>query len=596
MGMIFKELHVEGTLASQSVPLVMASFYDNIAAITARDLVKAWPEGANKSDTVLAHRHLSLTALKHWNYTYYSNETISNGSKCYLVFPPYQPAYLFDNGTFINKTSCYSPVKSIGTRGRTGIFFASAFGVCLVLLLVALAKHGKNHLTPEKRFYPISRRWQWYWGIFVCACACIGLFMGIDIDRYYLQELPITVTVFFWYLLCMVTVALTWESVRHWGSWLERQFIDPNPFVFEQHDRRAMLELWLPMWFYFWVWMNFFLVVPRSWSFTQKQHYPEQIVDVAMPAATSTRFKAGAFCLIIAWLTILFSMRHSIKNYSDRHRGLVNRALGFTKAVPWRFYLTIPITAALIAYQAFIAWEFEYSLIRIGAPNYVIYTWGYTPSLLILLIQILYGFTSPNEDKELIRQRHERNDTIDRELGIVNKPGWWNRVKGEHLMSLRDKIASNVREIGGSRATGRRVEADAERHAREEALGASRGDGIELLPVARLNESNLRADRAGISAIPRAQHYTANRYGGKSEQRRHERVMQTATSVLFPNNLEAERARRHEEMSRDGPAPPPYTDGPPSRNAPGTSRRSSSAETTDQTTVPPYQPGSMLDV
>ncbi|KAH7016691.1 hypothetical protein EDB80DRAFT_270695 [Ilyonectria destructans] len=576
----------------------MASFYDNLAAVTARGLVQAWPEGANKSDTLIADHHLNLTALKHWNYTYYTNETISNGSKCYLVFPPYQPVYLFGNGTFINKTTCYTAVKSIGSRGRTGICFATAYGFCLVLVLVALAKHGKNHLAPEKRFYPISRRWQWYWGIFVCACACIGLFMNIDVDRYYLQELPITVTVFFWYLLCMATIALTWESVRHWGSWLERQFIDPNPFVLGQHDRRAMVELWLPMWFYFWVWMNFFLVVPRSWSFTQKQHYPGQALDFARPAATSVRFKAAAFCLIVAWLTILFSLRHSIKNYRDRHRGIINRALGFTKAVPWRFYLTIPITAALIAYQAFIAWEWEYSLIRVGTPIYIIFTWGYTPSLLILLIQIIYGFTSPNEDEELIRQRHERNDRIDQELGIVKKPGWWHRVKGEHLMSLRDKIASNVMEIGGGRGTGRRVETDAERHAREEALAAAGGEEIEMYPVMRANTSNPRSDRAGVSAIHREQQSLASRYGGKSEQRRHERMMQTATGLLFPNDLEAERARRHAEISREDTSPPPYTDGLRSRNnsRPGTSHRSSSAGATSRSTAPPYQVRSMLDV
>ncbi|KAI5463528.1 hypothetical protein BGZ63DRAFT_351909 [Mariannaea sp. PMI_226] len=537
----------------------MADFPHGIAGFTARDslssnlsLVKDWPPGANASDTVLANHHFNLTALKYWNYTYYSNETISNGSKCYLVFPPYQPVYLWSNGTFVNNTSCYSAIDSIRNRGRIGIGFAVAYGICLVLLLVALGKHGKIHLEREKRFYPIGRRWQWYWGFVVCACALIGLFMNIEIDRYYLQELPITVTIFFWYLMCLSTVALTWEAVRHWGSWIERQFIDPNPFVYKQNDRRAMLEFWLPLWFYFWFWLNFFLVVPRNWSFPQKQHSPQQTMAIAMPTATSGRFKASAFCLAVAWLTIIFSLRHSIKHYRDHDRGFLNRVVGFSKAVPLRFYLIIPLSAILIAYQAFIAWEWKYSLVRVGAPIYVIFAWGYAPSLLILIVQIVHGYMSPNEDLELIRQRHERGNAIDRELGIVQKPAWWRRVKGDHLVTYRDMITSNVKEIGGGKPTTRRAGASYEKY-----------------------HSNPRMDRAGVSVIHCESRYPANPYYGKSDRRRQERIMETTAGILFPNELEAaraEHARRREEISQDGPPPPPYV---------SNSRRQSNAQTTN---------------
>ncbi|KAI5460288.1 hypothetical protein BGZ63DRAFT_509617 [Mariannaea sp. PMI_226] len=566
----------------------MFDSYANIAAITARNLVLSWPAGDNSTDTQFNGHHLNLTALQYWNFTYYANDTISNGSRCLLVMEPYQPAYVFPNGSFTNSSSCYSAIKTIGLRGSTGIGFAVAYGICLVILLSVLAKHGKLYLERETRFYPIGRRWQWYWGLWVCACALISLFSNIEVDRYYLQSLPITITIFFWYLMCMGTLAMTWEAVRHWGSWQERQFIDPNPFVYGMDDRRAKMEFWLPLWFYFWVWMNFFLVVPRSWSFPQMQRSDDQTASIAIPTATSIRFKIGAFFLVVALLTICFSLRHSINYYKDRNRGLLNRAVGLTKAIPLRFYLIIPFTAVLIAYQAFIAWEWKYSLVNVHAPVYVMFLWGYAPSLLIIIVQIIYGLASPNEDKELIRQRRVRGDTIDRELGITKKPAWWRRVKGEHLHTLRDKIAMNVHEIGGGRATGRRVEDAAAREADEQFKNADKEQDIEMYPV---------SSTAGVSVIKHEPIYLSSPYTGKSEKRRHERTMQVAASLLFPNSLEAERAHNREELAKDGPVA--YSDRDErgrTNGRPGSARRSNSAETTNSITAPPQQIHSMLDI
>lgn len=222
--------------------------------LVARDVLD-WPKGDNDSDIVFGNTHFNLTTLEYWNFTLYSNETMSNGTKCWLTFEPYIPALLYNNGTFVNATKCWSAVDHVRVRGYTGIGFAVAFGIALVLTLTALAKHGRRYLPVEKRFYPIGRRWQWYWGLFVCACALAGLFLNVDVDRYRVQELPIIVTSFFWFLMCMGTTALVWEAVRHWGSWQERQFIDPEPFIYAQDDGRAKTELLLPLWFYFLVWM-----------------------------------------------------------------------------------------------------------------------------------------------------------------------------------------------------------------------------------------------------------------------------------------------------------------------------------------------------
>ncbi|KAL6923855.1 hypothetical protein ACHAPO_004694 [Fusarium lateritium] len=583
----------------------MDGLRDAFAHISAR-AVKDWPAGSkgNTSETIISNVPFNLTTLKHFNYTYYSNETVSNGSKCYLAFDPYTPAYVFPNGSWTNATKCYTAIENIKTRGFVGIGFAVAFGIALVLNLTVLAKHGKMYTPRDSRFYPVGRRWQWYWALFTAAAALISLFVGVDIDRYYLQELPITVNVFFWYLLCIGTVALTWEAVRHWGSWQERKFVDPDPFIVKDDDRRAKVEFWLPLWFYLWLWLNFFMVVPRSWKFTQLQHSEEQTLAKAIPGATNTRFKAGAFCLVVAWLTIVFSLYHSIKHYKPRHRGVFNRAVGSLRYVPFRFWLILPLSAATIAYQGFISWEFKYSIVKYNGNIPVIYCWGFLPALLILFIQYFYGLLTPNEDKELVRLRRERGEMLDRELGLVNKPAWWKRVRGDHLLTFKDKLTRNVHEIGGGRATGRRIEGDAERDLREEALASARNDdGYEMGHMHRPLDAanNPRVDRAGAASISsnasRASY--AQPYTGKNDRRRHERNMQAAASILFPNNLAEERARREAQLGLDGPAPPPYTDGLGRGRAPGrpgSTGRSNSTETTNSITAPPQQVKSMLDV
>ncbi|KAG6017929.1 hypothetical protein E4U41_004097 [Claviceps citrina] len=440
----------------------------------------AYPPGENATDTLIAGVHLNATALDLANYTFYpGNRTLSNGSDCYLAFTPHQPAFVHPNASFVNATSCYSSVYAMGPRGFAGIGLAAVYALAIVLSLVCLAKHGALYLRVTGRFYPIGRRWQWYWACFVAACALVSLFSSVDIERFYLQDLPIVLAVFFWYLVCVGTMALVWEAVRHWGSWLERQYIDPNPFVYREDDQRARIEFWLPLWFYFWVWMNFFLVVPRNWNFVRSQNYAQQIQDTAIPNATGARFKAGSFCLVIAWLTMLYSLRHSIHHYhGPHHRRVFGKAVGALPAVPVRLALLIALSAAMIAYQILIAFRWDLSLmVAVGANVPAVMAWGYGPSVLILYVQIVYGLAAPNEDKELLRQRRERGEANNRELGLVQKPAWWRRVRGEHLQSMRDKINRNVQEVGGRRAVGRRVEDATELQVRLEAESSAMNHG-----------------------------------------------------------------------------------------------------------------------
>ncbi|KAK2012511.1 hypothetical protein LZ32DRAFT_305827 [Colletotrichum eremochloae] len=575
-------------------------------ALHARALL-GFPPGANASDTVLAGVHFNRTVLTFWNYTLYTNGTLSNGSNCYVVETPYTPVALLPNGSFVNSTWCYDPINPIGPRAAAGVAFGVVYALALMLVLACLAKHGKSHLPASRRFYPVGRRWQWYYAILVCVAAFISLFTNIDVDRFYVIGLPIIINSFFWYLLQQFTMALVWEAVRHWGSWSERQAVDPDPFSLRDGDRRSKVEFWAPLWFYFWLWLNFFLIIPRNWGEIEKQRSPDQTAARAAPNATDARFKAATFCLAVCWLTIVASLRHSIKYYYPRNRGLLNKAFGLLRYTPPRFLLIIPLAACLVAYQGLVSWNFAYSVLNAKASLAAVYAGGYGPALLILYIQIAYGFLSPNEDKELIRQRRERGARIDREMGYVPKPAWWKRAKNDdHLvgrMSMRDRIARNVRELGGGAATDRGVRQNIDAVADERERGE-----IEMGSMDRRASGNTTA--GGSAPVPvrpgfdAAQGSTFTSYTGKSDRRRNERAMNAAADLLFPG-AGASRPDRASELMQDGP-PPSYTDvsgagrgrrtdGP---NTPhDSSQRSNSTSTAVSITgQQPQQVKSMLDI
>jgi hypothetical protein len=217
--------------------------------INIRELL-AFPPGSNSSFTEIEPGiEFNETTLKHWNYTLYSNRTLSNGSNCYLLFEPYTPV-LLSNGTFLNSTTCYSAIDPMGVRSKVGLAFVCLFAMSIMFTFINLRKHGRLFLPTEKRFRAVGRRWQWYWMLFVAACAIISGVADVDVDRYYLPELPIVLNVFFWFLMLPATMAIVWESVRHWGSWQERQKIDPNPFALKQDDRRGTVEFYIPLVFY----------------------------------------------------------------------------------------------------------------------------------------------------------------------------------------------------------------------------------------------------------------------------------------------------------------------------------------------------------
>ncbi|RYO75984.1 hypothetical protein DL762_009869 [Monosporascus cannonballus] len=259
--------------------------------------------------------------------------------------------------------------------------------------------------------------------------------------------------------------------------------------------------------------------------------------------------------------------------------------------MPFRFVLEIPFLLALVTYQILCSFRFRLSPLNAEDTNYVaMYLGGYTPTLLILIIQIIDGFMRPNEDRELIRQRRLRGEEANRQLGITKKPAWWRRVNGQLPPdNMADQVLRNVREVGGGRPTARHVEALAEQRAaqvQEGQTGPGRsGAAIEMNELRRANSAASSIRARGAPPPP----YTP--YTGTSGQRKEERIVQAASGLLFPGSVTPPAGDDRGRTSQGETAE--------TRPWPGTSERSRSNGSTGSglsTTGPPQQVRSMLDV
>ena len=196
------------------------------------------------------------SVLHEFNYTIYSNGTLSNSSRCYLAFGKYVPTML-NNGSVYNGTKCSAPVDPIEIRGGLGIFFASLFAMIIVAGLVTLKKAGTSHLPVERAYRLVSRRWPWYWVIITAVIGCVSCFMAIDVDREYIQSTAIVLQSVFYTVMLPTALAAVWEMARHWASWEERKVLDADPYHFEPDDRRSKVELYIPLFFYLFAFLVF---------------------------------------------------------------------------------------------------------------------------------------------------------------------------------------------------------------------------------------------------------------------------------------------------------------------------------------------------
>jgi hypothetical protein len=269
----------------------------------------------------------------------------------------------------------------------------------------------------------------------------------------------------------------------------------------------------------------------------------------------------------------MVSLWHSVRHYEARNRGWLNRIIGFLRYVPFRFMLMLPLSLAVVAYQALAAWEFDYSPLNKDTNLVAMYVGGYVPALLLIIILCVSGFLRPNEDKELIRQRRVRGAEVDRELGIRNKPAWWKRVRGEVGTgdAVRDQLYRNVREVGGAQ----RVQHVAE----QRATNAEAASGTNAFEMSSIHRSPSVASRtAPPPYVP----------SGRSDPRRADQTIQVAASLLFPTTSNpAPYSTPSVNSGRDRERQTQQT---------GSYNRSSSTGSGVSITAPPQQIRSMLDV
>ncbi|KAF4305806.1 hypothetical protein GTA08_BOTSDO06709 [Botryosphaeria dothidea] len=415
-----------------------------------RELLQ-FPGGDNATDTVINGIHFNLSALEYFNYTIYDNGTISNSSRCYLIFDHHQPV-MMSNGSWVNGTSCYFPYYSIRTRGAIGIAYAALFGASIMFTLINLRKHGRLFLREDKRFRVIGRRWQWYWMCFVAACGMISTITSVDVDRNYLQSLPIILQSFFFTLMLPGTLAMVWEAVRHWGSWQERQIYDRDPFLLPQDDRRGKVEFYLPLVFYLFAWLSFFMEIPRSWTRIQFQRSPWQQSHYAEPTATDGRFKAGAIFSVISWIVIIVSLRHSLHYYRPKPSsgGIMARIESFCTYCPTKLFLALVILAIRLAYALASVWIWEVSLLKYDVEPGWPYGLGYGTTILLLILFNVFGYIDENEDRLIIEQRRDRGQAADAELGVTKKPSWWRKAHGDLHLTPEQRLRALTSEGPGA--------------------------------------------------------------------------------------------------------------------------------------------------
>ncbi|KAH0543289.1 hypothetical protein FGG08_002352 [Glutinoglossum americanum] len=420
-----------------------------------RELIQ-FPDGVNSSDVFINGLHFNRTTLSHWNYTLWSNGTLSNESNCYLVFDQYKPV-LLSNGTFLNATSCYAPINHIKSRAILGLVSACLFAASIVFTLINLRKLGRLYLPSEKRFRAVGRRWQWYWLLVLAAFGCISGFMSIDVNRDYLPNDALIYQSFSYQLMMPALLAAEWEAVRHWGSWNERQIVDDDPNKVPRDGVRERKEFWMPLVFYLFCFMNFFMTVPRSWTHIKLQRSLSQQEGVAKPTATDARFKAAAFLAVCAWLVICYSIQHCTRHYKPLNRGLWKNINGFFHYVPIRFFILIPLAAVHIGYAILSAFDFDVSPLKYDSNPGWIYGLGYLPTILVILVMEIWGYISRNEDLKILERRREKERKTDAELGINKKPRWW-RSQQDWLAETQQRSRNPTHEIGGGRATHMHVE------------------------------------------------------------------------------------------------------------------------------------------
>lgn len=207
------------------------------------------------------------------------------------------------------------------------------------------------------------------------------------------------------------------------------------------------------------------MTIPRSWSSIQKQRSIDQTLQLAKPAATDGRFKAGSFLGIICVIIITYSLIHSVYRYKQRPRSIIGNAFFYLIASPSKFTICIILAAIRVGYNVASSFSWSISPLNQDIDSGYLYGLGYAPLLLIIVVLNIYGYIDPNEDQALIKERVDRGRVIDAELGIEpgkRKPKWWKRLRPDYQnvsgTDPQTQLRALATEIGGGRATHQNME------------------------------------------------------------------------------------------------------------------------------------------
>ena len=232
------------------------------------------------------------------------------------------------------------------------------------------------------------------------------------------------------------------------GSWQERQNLDANSLRLPNNAGRFREALYLPLFFYLFAFLNFFMTAPRSWNAIGMQQSDQQSWDIARPSATDARFKTAAVLASIAWLGICYDLRYNVINYlPDKPSRL--QLLGIRSEIPMKLLLGIALSGLRVGYTLAGSFYWTLSPLRIKTSIGWFYGLGYGPVLLTLCTFNFYGCIEMNEDRQLIEQRATREEAINAELGIRSRNRYTTTIQDpvqvsstRHIQSSRDRIAS----------------------------------------------------------------------------------------------------------------------------------------------------------
>ena len=390
--------------------------------IASRGALQFPDNDGNHSHTFINGKPFNQLALVSFNYTLYSNSTVSNGTNCYLVFGKYAPVFL-DNGTWINGTSCFIPYYPIRAIGGLWIAFAVAFGVMLVFAALNLWKHGKRHCPRRNLPKPMGRRRPWYWMIVVSACGIASSTAGVNADRIYLPDTSVVLQSFFFTVLLPAALAMVWETSRHWGSFHKRLLKDSS--TLRRNLGRDRVEFWLPVAFYLLTVSTLSLTIPRSWLPLKLQRAPEQQLEYAVPIVADIRFKLSGLFAACAWILIVFSLFHSLYYYvlpSPNTRGTQSPARWSLEVITahnlTKLCLAVTLLALRIGYAIASAWNFNISIYDINVELKWPVGLGYGSTIVMLFVLIVRGRREENDDVVLLAQRKEREKMCHTQMGV----------------------------------------------------------------------------------------------------------------------------------------------------------------------------------